>query len=159
MEEYSIRKCRQDDAEDVYRIVQDTVKTIYPRFYPSGVVDFFCGHHSKENIMQDIQNGNVSILMANARIVGTGSHEGNHITRVFVLPEFQGRGYGSLIMQYLEDEIARQYSAVRLDASLPASRLYEHRGYRTISHERIAAGNGAVLVYEVMGKSLEQGGQ
>lgn len=35
------------------------------------------------------------------------------------------------IMQRLEDKIGTKYHSVQLDASLPASRLYEHRGYHT----------------------------
>ena len=88
------------------------------------------------------------------QIVGTGSHEDNHITRVYVLPEFQGKGYGSFIMQCLEDTISKKYNAVLLDASLPASHLYEQRGYHTIRHEKWNVENDVVLVYEVMEKEL-----
>ena len=45
---------------------------------------------------------------------------GSSSLRVYVLSAFQGRGYGSLIMEKLEREAARQYAAVRLEASLPA---------------------------------------
>ena len=36
-------------------------------------------------------------------------------------------------MQCLEAEIAENYDSVELDASLPASALYEKRGYKTIN--------------------------
>ena len=85
-------------------------------------------------------------------IVGTGCHKNNHITRVYIKPQYQGKGYGSNIMQCLEDEIARNYDSVNLDASLPACRLYEKRGYKTIKHENYEVGNGVILVYEIMEK-------
>jgi hypothetical protein len=86
--------------------------------------------------------------------VGTGCRIDNHITRVYVLPAFQGNGYGSYIMQQLEDEIGKRYIETILDASLPASRLYERRGYKTVKHEKRIVENGVVLVYEVMKKKL-----
>ncbi len=57
-------------------------------------------------------------------------------------------------MQCLENEISLKYDTVYLDASLPASHLYEKRGYQTIKHERWNVKNGRILVYEVMVKSL-----
>lgn len=147
-------KATDKDCEQIYKIVQDTVTAVYPRYYPGEVVDFFCALHNRENIARDIVNGNVGILKDNDQIVGTGSRDGNHITRVYVLPEFQGNGYGSFIMQCLEVEIAKSNSTARLDASLPASCLYEHRGYLTKKHERYPVANGVVLVYEVMEKQL-----
>lgn len=147
-------KATEKDMEYICKIVQDTVTTIYPHYYPKEVVDFFCALHNKENIAKDIENGNVGILLENNQIVGTGSHDGNHITRVYVLPELQGKGYGSFIMQCLETEVAKSHSTVMLDASLPASCLYEHRGYRTIRHEKYPVENDVILVYEVMEKRL-----
>lgn len=148
------RKATNENIDDVYKIVQNTVKEIYPKYYPQEVVDFFSRHHSREHIAKDIENGNAGILLDNHQIVGTGSHEGNHITRVYVLPGFQGKGYGSFIMQYIEDEIAAKYDMVLLDASLPASCFYERRGYYTVKHEKLPVENGVVLVYEVMEKPL-----
>ena len=81
-------------------------------------------------------------------IVGTGCYDDNHITRVYVKPGFQGQGYGSHIMQCLENEISLKYDKVNLDASLPACHLYEKRGYQTIKHERLNVENGVILVYE-----------
>lgn len=147
-------KATCENADSVFAIVQNTVTAIYPKYYPQEVVDFFCEFHNMENVAKDIENGKVGILLENDQIVGTGSHDGNHITRVYVLPEFQGKGYGSFMMQCLEDEISVKYDTVLLDASLPASHLYERRGYHTIRHEKRVVENDVVLVYEVMEKTL-----
>jgi len=147
-------KATEKDTEQIFMIVQDTIRTIYPKYYPKEVVDFFCELHCKENIYKDIKNGSVGVLKNDNMFVGTGCYEGNHITRVYVKPEYQNKGYGSYIMQCLENEISLKYDTVYLDASLPASRLYETRGYQTVKHERWNVENGRILVYEVMVKSL-----
>lgn len=147
-------KASEDDTEEILMIVQDTIRTIYPRYYPQEVVDFFCGLHCRENIVRDIEAGFVGVLRVGNEIVGTGCYQGDHITRVYVKPEYQGRGYGSYIMQCLENEISAKYDTAYLDASLPASQLYEKRGYQTLRHEKWNVENGRVLVYEIMAKPL-----
>lgn len=42
------------DFESVRRIVQTTIWSIYPRYYPSGAVVFFARHHSDESIAAKI---------------------------------------------------------------------------------------------------------
>ena len=147
-------KATEKDTEQIVMLVQDTIRTIYPKYYPKEVVDFFCELHCKENISRDIENGFVGVLRSDNIIVGTGCYKDNHITRVYVKPEYQGQGYGSYIMQCLENELSLKFDTVYLDASLPASHLYEKRGYHTIRHERWNVENGVILVYEVMVKPL-----
>lgn len=146
-------KATEKDLEHIVTLVQETIKTIYPKYYPKEVVDFFCELHCRENILKDIQDGLVAILIEDDEIVGTGCYKDNHITRVYVKPVFQKQGYGSYIMQCLENEIGLKHEKVYLDASLPASHLYEQRGYKTIKHEKWDVENGVILVYEVMEKS------
>ena len=93
-------------------------------------------------------------MKSDGEIVGTGCYKDNHIIRVYVNPAFQKQGYGSYIMNCLENEIGLCYGNVYLDASLPASLLYEKRGYKTLKHEQWNVENGVVLVYEVMEKQL-----
>lgn len=148
------QKATEKDTNQILELVQETITKVYPKYYPKEVVDFFCELHGKEKIKEDICRGNVSVLLVNNSLVGTGSYQDNHITRVYVQPEFQGKGYGSRIMEELEAEIALTYDKVYLDASLPASHLYEKRGYSTVKHEKWQVENGVVLVYEVMEKLL-----
>lgn len=147
-------KATNQHTEQIFELVQKTIKEVYPKYYPTAAVDFFCALHSRDCIREDIENGRVSVLFLNGQPVGTGSRTENHITRVYVDPDFQGQGCGSFIMQHLEDEISAEYDTVVLDASLPASHLYEKRGYQTVKHERYDLDGGAVLIYEIMEKKL-----
>lgn len=149
-------KATLEHTEQVYQIVQDTINSVYPKYYPKEVVDFFCQLHNMENIKKDIEKQNIGILIDNQSIVGTGCYQNNHITRVYVLPQYQGNGYGSYIMQCLEEEIAKTYDRVCLDASLPASHLYQKRGYVTIEHCKHEVENDVVLVYEIMEKAISK---
>lgn len=147
-----IRPACEADADQVVRLVRETIATVYPRYYPREVVDFFLQLHSRESILADIREGAVIVLREGERLVGTGSRRGEHITRVYVAPDCQGNGFGGRIMDWLEQRILAEQGRICLDASLPACEFYERRGYRTAGHERIALEGGAVLVYERMEK-------
>ena len=143
-----------DMADAIYNVLHTTIKTIYPKYYPKEVVDFFCNHHSREHILDGIASGNMGVLMDGDVIVGTGCYEGNHITGVYVLPSYQKQGCGSQIMDCLEAEIAKRHKTILLDASLPGVSLYEHRGYKTVGHGKYELENDVKLVYEIMEKEL-----
>lgn len=145
-----------EDVQKVYDVVQHTIKTVYPKYYPAEVVDFFCVLHSKDAIKKDIENGYVSVLKIVGNIIATGCFVDNHITRVYVLPEHQKMGYGTFIIKNIEAQISEKYIKAYLDASLPAAELYEKLGFSTIKHERYPVENGVILAYEVMEKELHK---
>lgn len=147
------RKAEMTDAQQIWLLVQDTIQTSYPKYYPQGIVYFFCELHSIESIEADIEKGAVRVLTVDNFIVGTGSVNENHITRLFISPEYQGKGFGGYIMSCIEDEISPNYSTAYLDSSLPAARFYDKRGYKTVRHEEITAGD-SILVYEIMQRYL-----
>ncbi len=143
-----------DMADAIHNVLHTSIKTVYPKYYPKEVVDFFCNHHSREHILEGIASGNMGVLTDGVEIVGTGCFDGNHITGVYVLPRYQKKGCGTQIMNFLEAEIGKKHDKSVLDASLPAAALYEHRGYRTVGHGIYELENDVKLVYEVMEKKL-----
>ena len=112
--------------------------------------------HSVEAIIKDIEQGSVEILLKGDRIVATGSRTCNHITRVFVASEEQGREFGTLIMNKLESKLPRKvFYIAHLETSLPAKDFYERAGYIVVQREEIELdGKNNVLKYEVMEKTL-----
>lgn len=145
---------KKHHAEQVYALVQETIKIVYPKYYLKEIVDMFCEFHSLKNIITDIEAGNTYILAENEEIIGTGTKNENHITRVYVLPQYQKKGYGTFIMNRLEEIIKETYDDVIIDASLPACRSYSHLGYQTADHGTFECKNSVILVYEIMKKQL-----
>lgn len=149
-------KAREEDLEPIYQLVQQSIRTVYPQYYPQAIVDFFSNLHTQDNIWSDLRRGHIRGLYLKGRLIATGTLKENHILRVFVLPEFQDQGYGSLLMRYLEEEIALEHNLALLEASLCASCFYEKQGYKTISHTKLCLDSNACLVYENMEKSLNK---
>jgi len=144
----------KNNLEQVYELVQETIQVVYPRYYLPEIVDMFREYHSREHVLQDITARNTYILWVGDTIVGTGTIQENHITRVYVLPRFQGKGYGTYIMKQLEERIRKNYDTIDIDASLPACRLYQRLGYTTVDHGIWECKNGVIQVYEIMKKEL-----
>lgn len=84
-----LMSAKNHDAQQVYALVQETIKAVYPKYYLKEIVDMFCEFHSLNNILKDIETGNTYILIENEEIIGTGTKNENHITRVYVLPGYQ----------------------------------------------------------------------
>ena len=144
-----------DMADAIYDILHTTIKSVYSLYYPHEVVDFFCNHHSREHIVEGVASGNMGVLMDDDNnIVGTGCYYDNMITGVYVLPDHQKKGYGTFIMDHLEEEISKKFDTVTLDSSLAAVFLYEKRGYKTVGHGKYDLDNDVKLVYEIMEKTI-----
>ena len=147
-----IRKATISELSIIQRIVRETVSEIYPNYYPLEVVQFFLNHHNEENIIRDLNEGNVYLLLEDNIPVGTGTVVENSMNRVFVLPQHQGKGYGTQLMDFLENKISEQYDSIILDSSLPGFNIYIKRGYKQREFLEEPVENGRILFYPVMTK-------
>ncbi len=145
-------KASNDHFHAVRFIVKTTIETVYPDYYPKGAVDFFLCHHSDEEIKKAVIAEAVYLIRDDDKIMGTGSINGNEISRLFVLPQYQGKGYGTAMMDELERIVFCNHSQILLDASLPAYGMYVHRGYVPMEYHSIKTENGHYLCYHVMKK-------
>lgn len=144
----------KNDVQEIFNIVQNTVREIYPKYYLPEIVDMFCEYHNMQKISDDIQFGKTYKLIVDDKMIATGTIDENHINRVYVLPAYQRKGYGSFIMKSLENIIAEKFDMATIDASLPACRLYESLGYKTKEHGIWECANGVIQVYEIMEKKF-----
>ncbi|MCH4153998.1 MAG: GNAT family N-acetyltransferase [Saccharofermentans sp.] len=145
-----IIKAQTDDFITVRDITRTTINEIYPRYYPAGAVQFFLAHHSDEHIRADISEGKVFLLCVNEEPVGTVTISDNNINRLFVLPAFQHKGYGKMLLDFAEKKILESYDCVQIDASFPAKQIYIKRGYKEVEYNIIETENGDCLCYDVM---------
>jgi ribosomal protein S18 acetylase RimI-like enzyme len=126
-------------------------------FFPgdaSARTQLFNGQFSAqlESYRQNFPRANDSIIeiagVAAGRIYVNRAPGRLHLIDISLLPEYRGRGIGSVLIQALLDEAAAAGGTVRLSVarSNPAQRLYQRLGFRTVDSDGIylfqAAGNG-----------------
>ncbi len=151
----SIKRAQEFDFDIVKEITHTTITEIYPHYYSNGAVAFFLNHHNDENIKNDISSQNVFLCYdLEQNVVGTVTIKRNEICRLFVLPKYQGNGYGKELLEYAEISIAKHYDEIILDASLSAKSIYLKRGYKEIEYHAIKTGNNDYLCYDIMKKRI-----
>lgn len=145
-----IIRATAEDIISVRRITQMTISAVYPKYYPIGAVEFFMRHHSDAHIARDIADKKVYLLQVEGENIGTVTICGNEISRLFVLPAFQHKGYGTFLMNFAENQVMQDHRMIILDASLPAKKLYHKRGYKEVAYHMIETENGDFLCYDTM---------
>ena len=152
MDKLTIKKARLDQTDEINEIVSKTIKEIYSKYYSNEVVNFFLELHNRDNIHNDILKGNTYVIGCGATIFGTGTINQNAISRVYITPNNQHGGMGTKLMDYLEEEIIKNYSYVNIDASLPAAEFYRKRGYEFLRQAEHPVANDKLLSYSIMRK-------
>ena len=158
-----IRLAGQADLQTVLTITHETIKAVYPHYYPAGAVAFFLDHHKPAAIERDIAENLVYLCVsADGQAVGTVTVRENDIGRLFVLPEYQGNGCGGALLRFAEQLIGAQYDEAVLDASFAAKAIYLRHGWQETGYHLIACENGDFLCHDTMKKQLhpvqEKGG-
>lgn len=150
-----IRRAQTSDLNKLLTIVHGTIREVYHHYYPEGVVDFFISHHSMESINAAINNEYILLAEKEGSIIGTGALAGNEIRRMYVLPDYQGCGCGSIILEKLEHHaLELGFDRVVLESSLPAYSLYVSKGYTPVKYSKHKTVSGGVLCYYEMEKKL-----
>ena len=151
-----IKEASSADLCTVRDITCNTIRTIYPRYYPVGAVDYFLKYHSDQKIAEDILRHRTFICIDDfGNIVGTVTIKENDIGRLFVLPKFQGKGFGKALLDFAEDMISRKYTDIILDASLAAKKIYLKRGYTETEYNTVITDNGDYLCWDIMTKKVK----
>ena len=133
-EKMSIKLAQKSDFHVVKEITHTTINEIYPHYYPIGAVAFFLSHHNDENIGNDISSKCVFLCCdVGHNVVGTVTIKKNEICRLFVLPQYQGKGYGKELLEFAKSEIAKCYHEIILAASFSAKSIYQKRGYKELN--------------------------
>ena len=123
------------DFEAVRQITQATIRAVYPRYYPQGAVDFFLAHHNDAAIEKDIREKRVYLCISDdGEPAGTVTVTGSEIGRLFVLPAYQGKGYGKAalteIIRYFRENGANTITLSTEADNNTALHLYHQFGFK-----------------------------
>jgi GNAT superfamily N-acetyltransferase len=144
----SLRQFQEPDLPSVHELIHQTIDACYTGIYPPRAVGFFKEYHSPVNILKRHREGCVFVVEEDGRMVATGTLVGEEICGVFVNPQFQGRGYGALVMGELERQaLAIGRAETKLSISLPSRKFYERLGYEIQEECSFDVGEGQQLRY------------
>ncbi|MCM1314867.1 MAG: GNAT family N-acetyltransferase [Alistipes senegalensis] len=151
---WNIRKAQLEDLQVITDVVHRTTNEIYPKYYPQGAVEFFLNYHNENSIRQDITDNNVYLLEDDNKFIGTVTVNDNEINRLYVLPKYQGKGYGGFLLEYAEKIVLKSHDEIILSSSFPAKAMYLKRGYKEYKYEIFDTKNGDFLCCDIMKKNI-----
>lgn len=133
MDSDHIRSFEASDLKAVASLIHRTIDESYAGFYSISVIEYFKSFHSEDAILKRSRRGDIWVLEAGGRIVGTGASVESEIYGVFVSSGFQRKGYGRRIMNHIEEKLLNYgYSRAQLSISLPSVDFYKLMGYDVI---------------------------
>ena len=133
----TIRRFTEADADAAAAVVAETAEISNSRDYPPEYIARLKETHSAEVLLARAKEGHMYVICDGEKVVGTGtiapfwgSVTESILLTIFVLPDYQGRGLGRLLIETLEqDEFAKRASRIEIPASLTAVNFYRHLGY------------------------------
>ena len=132
-----IRRFRPEDARETAQVVTTTLRVSNSRDYPPEYIEYNIASHSPEVLIQRAEEGHMYVVCDGSRIVGCGtiapywgSETESILLTIFVLPEYQGRGVGRMIIETLElDEYFLRADRIEIPASITGVEFYKRMGY------------------------------
>lgn len=132
-----IRLFKSEDAKETANLIAQTLKTSNSKDYSPEYIEETISSHSAEILIERAKWGHMYVVCDGTKIVGCGAIAGywgsvteSILLTIFVLPEYQGRGIGSLIIRTLErDEYFLRANRIEIPASVTAVDFYRKMGY------------------------------
>lgn len=141
----NIRRARQEDKEDIWRVHGSAVRGTCAGHYPREVIEIWAGRLRPEKYAEAIDKYDFFVAEEDGRVVGFGElgPEAGEIQGLYVSPDVKGRGVGRELMRTLEERArAHGLKSLSLTSSLNAVPFYERAGFRAVGElkEAIAPG-------------------
>ena len=131
------RRFQEADAAQVSVLIAKTLRTTNIKDYSPEYIEKDVAQFTPEKVIQRASWTHFYVFCEEDRIVGCGAigpywgkEDESSLFNIFVLPEYQGKGVGSAIIQALEaDEYALRAKRIEIPASITACEFYRKMGY------------------------------
>jgi len=132
-----ISKIKFIHIRKVVRLIGRTLKLSNSRDYNEEVLNNLLRLYSHSNFKKLVRKRTCYILKLDKKIIGTVCIRKNRVYTLFVDPDYQGNGYGKMLLEFAESKIMENgYVTVELSASLTARNFYRSMGYRELDYEK-----------------------
>ncbi len=152
-----IREFELNDILKIEKLIGKTIDISFLGYYSKEAREFLKKRvHSARHIKRHAKEGFTCILEdVDKSLIGTGTLINDIITRVYIYPGYQNRGYGKSVMQYLERMAFRnEIRTISLHAMLPALSFYVSLGYVIVEDTSYTINNEIKVFVFKMKKEL-----
>ena len=132
-----IRRFRETDAKDVSWLIRTTIRVSNTKDYPVELMDALIETETPEHVLERASWTHFYVVQDGERIIGCGAigpywgkEDESSLFTIFVLPEYQGKGVGRMIMETLEqDDFFLRARRIEIPASITGVPFYLRMGY------------------------------
>ncbi|MBI4235128.1 GNAT family N-acetyltransferase [Candidatus Peregrinibacteria bacterium] len=126
-----IRKFLQSDAAELSKLMRETVVKSNSADYSKEAVRCLVDEYTAERLIKDSKKMHIFVASEESKLLGTISLVGDRVSRMFVLPEFQGQKIGSKLIRCVEKFAKKEGKTIlRVRSSLTAYGFYQKLGYQ-----------------------------
>ena len=133
----NIRRFKEADAEAVSAVVIKTIRISNVKDYPAELMEELVKSQQPQNIIERASWTHFYVVEYGDNIIGCGAigpywgkEDESSLFTIFVLPEYQGKGVGRLIMETLEnDEFFLRAKRIEIPSSITGCQFYRKFGY------------------------------
>lgn len=133
----NIRRFKEADVEAVSAVIIKTLRISNVKDYPAELMEEIVKSMQPQNILERAGWTHFYVVENNETIIGCGSigpfwgkEDESGLFTIFVLPEYQGKGVGRLIMETLEkDEYFLRAKRIEIPSSITGCQFYRKFGY------------------------------
>jgi N-acetylglutamate synthase-like GNAT family acetyltransferase len=128
-----IRKFKNDDAEEVCKIIERCDKEIASKDYPEKIISWWVGKLTPEYIINKSKGRVCYVALLNKKIIGYISLDGNEIKKLHVNPDYHRKGAGKRLIQEIESfAVKNNLDNLVVESSIHAEKFYEKCGFKKL---------------------------
>jgi GNAT superfamily N-acetyltransferase len=136
-----VRPASEDDAKTIAALIQRTLRVSNAADYSVAEISRVYAGFSAGRVLERIRRQDVFVAEIDGEIVATVGYASGQLWALFVAPERQRLGLGSLLVDHIEAHARRRGAReLGLSASLTGLEFYERLGYRRIAHHQHPSG-------------------
>ena len=132
-----IRRFKEEDAQEVSEVIRTTIRISNTKDYPAELMDELIASETPEAVLGRSSWTHFYVAGDEGKIIGCGAigpywgkEDESSLFTIFVLPEYQGKGVGRLIVETLEkDEYFLRAKRIEIPASITGVPFYLKLGY------------------------------
>ena len=132
-----IRRFENKDAEKVSSLIIHTVRISNIEDYSAELMEELIKYQQAENVLERAGGTHFYVAQDGNEIIGCGAigpywgkEDESSLFTIFVLPEYQGKGIGTKIIETLEkDEYFLRSKRIEIPSSITAVNFYRKFGY------------------------------
>ena len=104
MDELNIVKAKEEDLDDVLKVINDIVLELFPHYFALGDKRISI-HSTEERLEAEIKEGYIyKVETKDDEIIGVVTIIDSEIENMYLFPFYQKRGYGRKVLSIIESQ-------------------------------------------------------